>query len=356
MGIISLPVSVEGVKPKLDTFHSFLRLPTEIRRMIWGLAARDFQRGAHFLTALGIPEENKELEATAIFDYGSVFGCSLAAPKAKDIPNSVHHWTDGNPSAYIQDAGMWTACWESRAIMKQRYEKLGDGVVKPSDWFTHPFSGSRFTHKKEEWKFKICPSQDLFCIQPLNTQPPWCMMPFFELPKSLHSGSWGQFANVGLEYDPAWMNASGPVDQSLYKEDSLRGCCIRMLWAVAERCGPDGFKFWLIDRNIRKRDRPCKVYMPDYDSDNETEETEETKPEPMIFQGNDRRYVEVRDLSECEYDVLGQNTVFHFLHWLQIDVGFNIQWIVSKRRDQTDTTSSANGLSDLVKVLCEERM
>ncbi|KAH6609940.1 hypothetical protein Trco_003286 [Trichoderma cornu-damae] len=167
-------------------------------------------------------------------------------------------------------------------------------------------------------------------------------MPFYELPDSLHPWSSNALMNVALEYDTAWMEKSGPVNPLMYQENSTRGCFIRTLWAVAGNRQPPGGKFWLIDRTIQKRDRPFMAYIPSSDSDDEIEQVER---KTTVFHGYNRRYVEIRDLT------------FHFLHWLQIEVGFNTRWIMNQRGSkQNNTAPPVNGLSDLVNVLCEERM
>lgn len=351
----TMPMSAkEGTKAKLDTFHPFVRFPVEIRCMIWGLSARDFQRGAHFFaTSERTSESLKEscpTQATSIFDFHGDSGFDLTAPKAQDDADSVQDWVQGNPSAYVKDVGLWTTSWESRYIMTQRYQRLSKDVNIPS-WSTDPFSSGQFTRNREEWHFKVSPSQDLFCIQPLNTEAPWCIMPFYRLPGSL---SLTRFMNTALEYDPKWLDTSEPDGLVPYMEDSPRGCFIRTLWAVAEGKMHNGFQFWLIDRNIQKRDEPRNSYMPYAESDSDEEE----KPEPLVFQGTGRRYVEVQDLSQCNWDALRQNTAFHFLHWLQINAGFGTGWMMRHRRphEQSNPPLQFRDLDELVKVLCEEKL
>ncbi|RFU81057.1 hypothetical protein TARUN_1150 [Trichoderma arundinaceum] len=341
---------VESTKPMADTFHAFNKLPTEIQWMIWEFAARDFEKGVHFFTAAAIQEADEEVKDSNVYNADRAFGYSLAAPKPQHAPVSAQDWVDGNPSAYIRDAGLWTACYTSHMVMKERYEKLGLLVEKPNDEFP-PFAGSQFRHSNETWHFQVCPLEDLLCIQPLHTTFPWSLMPFFEVPNSVHSGAWNKFKNMGLEYDPSWKDPSGPINRNMHQENSARGCFMRTLWAVAERHMTDGFVFWLIDRTSQRRVQPCQVYMPD-DSDTELEED---LPEPRVFQGHGKRYVEVRDLSDCKYDALGQNTVFHYLHWLEFDVGFNIQYMMDHSRNPANGSRLvANHLTDLVGVLLEE--
>ncbi|KAM0246717.1 hypothetical protein ACHAQJ_010115 [Trichoderma viride] len=337
MPAMSYPAPAESNKAKLDTFHYFSQLAPELQQLIWGFAARDYKNGAHFVAAVRKIHLNKYSNTSPIHDAERDTGYALIAPTAQDAPGSVRDWVVGNPSSYIQDSGLWIACFQSRNFMKRRYMKLNN-----------LFSNGYFVHKKETWSIKVCPSEDLFCIQPLEISATW-LQPSFELPKCLHYNSWNQFKNIAMEYDPEWLKIPGSVDQLLPMEESARGCFIRTLWAFAEHDGPPGLTLWLIDRTIRKRNKPLKFYMPHYDDDDDL-----TTREPRVFHGNDRRYVEIDGLGGCEYDVLGQNTAFHFLHWLQIDAGLNTRWMMRQRT--RPNPSPPRHIDELVKVLCEEKM
>lgn len=345
--------ATEGPKDKPTTFHSFSQLPPEIKYTIWEYAARDVRRGAHFFSAAS---NWRGPTTTTFLGSDDIFGFPLAAPKALDTPDAVQDRVEGNPSSYIVDAGLWTACWDSRNVMKKRYQELGGLVKIPFGWAMAPFSSGHITHNDEYRAYQLCPTEDLFCIQLSGPTVPRCVMPTFRLSKSLRPTA---IMNVALEYDPAWIDVSGHTTLSLRGEENPRGCFIRTLCAVSARFAPAGFEFWLIDRTIRKRNKPVSIYMPSYGDDSD-EDIEEVQTKPRIFQGHGRRYVEVRDLSECEYDVLGQNTAFHFLHRLQMDAGFSVQWMLHQRvARQTGVPPppmpSINGLGDLVKILCEER-
>lgn len=370
---MSPSVSARDADATLGKFHCFGALPCELRHMIWKFAARNVQRGVHVLGAV------RNGQAT---NPDSAVGLTLVAPKVQDIPGSTWLWFDGNPSTYIQDSGLWMACPESRDIMRRQYKRLEDAITEneashkveeeneaqqnaPSaDWANNVFSNqSHFVHLGGKRYFKAFPAQDLLCLYPLETSLPFCALPFFELPDRLRNGNLNNFKNMALEYDPAWMN--GPLSattdkarerarEEMWSEDSLRGVFIRALWAIAKRNGPADLTFWLIDRTVRRREKPSNLYMPfgDDDDDDDATKTQE-KTEPKVFHGSDGQYVEVHDLRECKYNVVKSNTAFHFLHWLQIDVGFNVRWMVSRRRGQNHLPLP-QGLGDLVKILCVE--
>lgn len=376
-------ISASDASATLDKFHYFGHLPCELRIMIWKFATRSVRRGVHILGAT----QNGQ----AATGHGNSFaasprrtvGLTIVAPKAQDISGSARNWVDGNPSTYVKDFGLWRACPESHAIMRRQYERLEEAITKEgatqiveekgetqqtsssTGWANNASNTqSHFVHLGEEWLFKFFPTEDLLCLHPLETSLPFCVLPFFELPNSLHNGSLNSFNNIALEYDPTWMagsvharpeGARERARKEMWREDSLRGVFIRVLWAIAEHRGPASLTFWLIDRTIRRREKPLNAYMPFADdSDNSDDEIEtQEKAHPRVFHGNDGRYVEVGDLRECNYNVVKSNTAFHFLHWLQMEVGFNIQWIIGQRPSQ-NTLPMPHGLGDLIKILCVE--
>ncbi|KAH0522822.1 hypothetical protein TsFJ059_006611 [Trichoderma semiorbis] len=123
---------------------------------------------------------------------------------------------------------------------------------------------------------------------------------------------------------------------------------------MAEGKIPPGCQFWIIDRNIQRRDKPWVTSM-DFEDDNADEQE---KPKPLVFQGLNKRYVEVRGLEECNWDASRQNTVFHFLHWLQVKAGFNANWMMRHRGrfERNRPPLQYRDLEVMVKVLCEEEL
>ncbi|KAL7931565.1 hypothetical protein V8C35DRAFT_112261 [Trichoderma chlorosporum] len=123
---------------------------------------------------------------------------------------------------------------------------------------------------------------------------------------------------------------------------------------MAEGKMPSGFRFCIIDRTIQRRDKPRASLMSSEDSLTD----EGQKPEPLVFQGLDRRYVELRGLEECNWDAAKQNTAFHFLHWLQIKVAFGSGWMMRHRRpeDLDNPPLQYIDLDEMVTVLCEEKL
>ncbi|KAK4078340.1 uncharacterized protein Triagg1_3356 [Trichoderma aggressivum f. europaeum] len=349
---ISTKVAPEGY---LDTFLPFIQLPPELRCIIQEFAIRDCQRGAHFFSTSKRPSRSGRTTGHSHLDIEDIYGFELTAPKSQTEPNSVQDWFVGNPSAYVKDVALWTMCWESRDIIIKRYKQL-DKHMGPSSGSTEvsQFVSCQFTRNKDKCQFKVSPAQDLFCIQIHHGRDPWYITPFYRLPGSSRVT---KFTNTAIEYDTNWLKSWEPGFDEQCLENSPRGCFIRTLWAVAEGRMPAGCQFWIIDRNIQRRDKPRSTPIPSEDSEDDNADEQE-KPKPLVFQGLDRRYVEVRGLEECNWDALTQNTVFHFLHWLQMRAGFNVHWMMRHRgRFERDKPRLQHrDLDEMVKVLCEEKL
>ncbi|KAL7806665.1 hypothetical protein V8C44DRAFT_367776 [Trichoderma aethiopicum] len=316
---------------------SFSHLPCEIREMVWAPSVRDTQRAAHFFTVSARPT----MTATGP-------GFELAAPTPQDDSASTEDWIVGNPSAYIQDAMLWTTCASSRNFVSRQYHRLWHAMdPRPQ---TDPFVACGFNRNGEEWRFKVLPSQDLFCIRPLSTGASWHVYSRYLLPGR---NDRVRLTNVALEFDPAWLDDSVVEDGEVpHAADSPLGFIIRTLQAVAEGSMGADFKFWLIDRTIRKKEQTLSLSPTLEDSDDE----DARRSEPMVFHGRDKRYIHIRDQSECTWDVSKPTTAFHFLDWLQVEVGLNHRWMMAHRTGANwgKPPLPYRDLDELVMVLSEE--
>jgi hypothetical protein len=357
---MSLSVSACDAEATLGQFHLFGSLPPELRFMIWTAAARSVKRGVHFFGARPMSQGDPEI----------IDALALVAPKIRDASGSVRTWVDGKRSTYCQDFGLWMACRESRACMLRHYQRLEDAINEEEDVDTFFGGQSRFMDFGEGCISKVFPTHDLLCLQPLETHPSAGALGLFEQRDGSRHGGSNRFNNIALEYNPAWMNGLVRVEtegarerarEYMWRENSPRGVFIRTLWAMAKHAESTNTTFWLVDYSIQRREKALNVYLPfDFSSDEDKGEDDEdneahekAKPEPRVFHGMDSQFVEVQDLSECKCDGPRPNTAFHFLHGLQIDVGFGIHWMVSRRPSQ-NPTPMPHGLEDLVKVLCVE--
>lgn len=355
---MSSPVSTPDAETTLGKFHLFGELPTELRLSILETAARSAMPGIQFFGANWTGEAESE----------GPIDLELVEPRVQDISGPLRSRVDGNPSTYNQDFGLWMASYESRDFMLRHYQHLENAITEEEDPNTLFGDQSHFVVLGGDRFSKVFPKQDLLCFQPFQTSLDYGDLPFFR------EDSPYKVKNLALEYDPAWMNglvqartdgARAQARADIWREDSPRGVFIRSLWAMAERTGPANMTLWLIDSSLRRLEMPSNVFLPDSDSDSDSNKNsarnddtakdrpKKAEPEPRVFQSMGARCVEAKDLSECVYAALKPNTAFHFLHELQISVGFNIDWMISVRRNQ-DAIPLPNGLEDLVKVLCVE--
>ena len=113
-----------SVQMPAPMFHHFRRLPVELRLLIWEFAVRPRGRGVHYfsivdmrkhsdnpLRQLAVPDPADEDEVTY----------AVSAPMVPSSPGGCS-WTTRNCSVYLWDAGLWTACRESRSVLEKRFQ------------------------------------------------------------------------------------------------------------------------------------------------------------------------------------------------------------------------------------------
>ncbi|KAK3956284.1 hypothetical protein QBC32DRAFT_367031 [Pseudoneurospora amorphoporcata] len=117
--------------PPLTTFHPFPRLPWELRNEIWKFSIRPLDLpGAHVFCVEGRDLEDTEYKDCDVHcariplepqpwksdDHTDDTFLHMAVP-AKTLSSDP----TGNPSLYLVDGGLWTACKESRAAMERAF-------------------------------------------------------------------------------------------------------------------------------------------------------------------------------------------------------------------------------------------
>lgn len=238
----------------MSQFQLFAKLPKELRDMIWDAAIRDNSPAAHFFCH-GALDPNftvnpeRRVHATSGRNRRK-YRFGLSAPQSS--PNNEYSWVGGNPSAYMIDSGLWTACWESRERMKRHFqpEKATSG---PLDRQGRLLSDAPVTlpfrrDKGERQYLTIRPSEDLLCLQSAKRPALYCNLlanlPTFRRPRPDGVG-WESTIprNVAIEFDPLCFE---PQIELLF-EPSIRD----YNEAVLQLAG-----FWLINRSLRRRYKP----------------------------------------------------------------------------------------------------
>ncbi|KAI0882285.1 uncharacterized protein GGS22DRAFT_49893 [Annulohypoxylon maeteangense] len=292
----------------LTTFHLFPQLPPELRDMIWEEAIRPDVPSAHFFTAWnGFENRMYESDFQTLANY-SVAGrgrqpdmpCGLAAPRCNREQPFTPSWFDNNPSVYMEDSGLWTACWGSRRAMIRRFgnrkvsyrkETLAQRFLgQAPEYNDAPATGTMVQDGRTQY-FTVCPKTDLFCLQPFhkNGNVRW---PTLERDVAIFNIRGSPRAHIALEFDPHWTDDEELRDESFRLsipplkryEIELFGQTRTDLGSVflagTNQVGSWARALWFIDYRIS---RDPKAEPLDY--------SDGTR---MVFQGRGCKYVEVR--------------------------------------------------------------
>lgn len=260
----------DGAQPKpLGEFHYFLRLPPELRVIVWKMALHPWgaKRGVQYLSLfkstgdrksplldLAIPnrrfsEYKKKYEPFLLnIEY------RVAAPRVSAHGNHAHgpeySWLKDNRSLYAWGAGLSSACRESRWIFRE-FRRHPDGrVIKRRK--TQKTRKTQFDRDLERLENR---SRKLFCLEferediEASMTISWGVL-LRQLP--LSPGNSSPF-NIAFEFHPSWVTSlpdeREPFD--LHQEPSPRGLVARIFEAWCRRDIDSHVTVWLIDRSIR---------------------------------------------------------------------------------------------------------
>ncbi|RYP55714.1 hypothetical protein DL771_012455 [Monosporascus sp. 5C6A] len=289
-----------------STFTCFAKLPKELRDMIWIAAIRPAQPGVHFFTIFNLWVDR---DRWAIGDDAAVADpeCSdisaVAAPCCNRSEPTARSWTASNPSTYLIDGGLLTACKESREAMNKHVRAVEGGhrsdLDKNYDQSKDPDAATTasFLLDGERWFFRVKPELDLFIVQPydFNSLDDWDTF-------GHHAYIFGRChaGHIALEYDPKWASDLSSERGDFPSAEGALGCVSRATTDQASWVD----HLWLIDYRIRRR-------------------PEESLPveKRHIFYGVGCRYVEVQpydpgwDWGPYDYP----DDVFSFKHSLDED-------------------------------------
>ncbi|KAM0559987.1 hypothetical protein ACHAPJ_003941 [Fusarium lateritium] len=308
-----------------NTFHRFNDLPWELRNLIWNHALRPSSPGVHIFKlhhpGLGTSNDNTnsaESNRWGIIEFwckafrrfltprGSVLDVTVSVDLAStlrlDIPSRspfstsiaeassddpAPWWKQGNPSTYLIDSGMWTACKESRLVIGRSFNWKDWCKVrreKCSSFWSHPREKKiqiwapatiRFGNNDVKDRcYTVLPHQDLFVLQAHTMIGPYFendlswILPKFQLLRIFH---------MGIEYNPAWgveiQNAG-----SSYAEHNAIKKIMEAVYLYQH--------VWIVDYNLTRRPNASGYQDPE-------------DPEMVTaFYASDRRFVEV----ECNYE------------------------------------------------------
>ncbi|PHH92642.1 hypothetical protein CDD83_6412 [Cordyceps sp. RAO-2017] len=357
-----------------STFELFPRLPCELRLHVWKLAVRPPGRGLHRFSILNGDEEdepgNASLRRLAIGDGGTrkkprKRRHMATAPPVPETPGH-HSWTHGNRSACLWDAGLWTACRESRDVMMwhfrvQHWDAERRRLLRAGGFWTPAALADEFEDvtamavarcrdddddgDQGRLHFLVQPHRDLFWLEPRDWRRSVDWSSFFlDLPFSSPLRGYGHLSHIAVEHDPSW-NADLPKDLAeLLQEATPRGFVAR---AMAE-CATNKLSsfIWLVDRRLSRKS-PEAALAADGDEDQQDEadddaaggeeeaaeadeEDAEEEEEDGVAAGDadelitfydcDRLYVETEreDLVHPRREEEYEKTALYFLHRLGV--------------------------------------
>ncbi|KAJ3531655.1 hypothetical protein NM208_g8785 [Fusarium decemcellulare] len=267
-------------------FHRFGYLPKELRDHIWNLAIRPSCPGVHIYKLENAKNRNKNSFLLAY--YSTRY--RLAAPSCKtpaiadesgESSDKMPSWRDNNISTYLIDAGLWTACQESRWAMARNFKDV--------QW---PKLPGEYDHLRTGWSGKLnmatlayvpggnCwshffhaarPHRDLFILQHPSLLVEWEKLDE-ELVFGSLLGNYNGKLNLAFEYDSKW-------GVKIEKAKGLFGIIYNIVDAVSFLSSSVD-KIWLVDYNLRrKHDAPAEE-------------------EGVTFYASDRKFTEV----ECDWE------------------------------------------------------
>ncbi|PHH79913.1 hypothetical protein CDD80_3500 [Ophiocordyceps camponoti-rufipedis] len=308
-----------------SSFQLFPLLPCELRLEVWKMAIRPAGAGVHRISLR---------DSSSSSSSPSVSGNTLRAVPAGDKQESRRrHIAVAEPeasgsSASLWDAGLWTACSESRQVMMwhfrlQFWQDAGRNLLRAGGYWSPAAVADEFedmTAMAIAWNGQadryivVQPHRDLFWLEPQDwkTTVDWRTL-FVDLPFSSSLRGYGHLSHIAVEFDQSW-NVHLPKDlPALLKESSPRGFIAR---AMAECATNRLYSFiWLVDRHL-VRDAPVQEEAMEIDTEEEAEETDQ----PMTFYDCRDVYVETEreDLELSRYSTQAEyeKTAVYFLQRL----------------------------------------
>ncbi|KAK1750684.1 hypothetical protein QBC47DRAFT_393251 [Echria macrotheca] len=205
-------------------FHFFSRLPFELQDEIWKLAIRPDLPGAHFFTIYKAYSGVRMPDSLSPSRREKYLGPHIAAPRRPARGTSFSRaaesavpmsWTLNNPSSYLIDGGLWTACKESRLVIEREVQNRLLRLFPPfptAKMITYPA-----TDESDHLRYlTVFPARDLYILQPQDYHhwdwkyvgdcfPVEGVKSDHECSESCPQGlqDWKHWAyHIALEYDP----------------------------------------------------------------------------------------------------------------------------------------------------------
>ncbi|KAF4447869.1 hypothetical protein F53441_8674 [Fusarium austroafricanum] len=243
------------------SFPKFRALPREIREEIWKFATRPDEPGVHYFSISRNEQysHSKNLKNAVIPKY-EIPNIILSAPnwfiRSADHVRYVGterdpaSWRVNNPSLYLFDSGLWTACKESRMVMRKHYrlsywKEVRENTLKRSR--RAPCSHSEmmpelihFRDKESRDQYAIIyPQRDIFVLQAETLDFTWMGLENHTL--AAPSCGFGGIDNLAIEYNQRWASC----------DKEFIGLMAKRLIDIASEAFSR--RIWFVDYRIRRK-------------------------------------------------------------------------------------------------------
>ncbi|KAK0655765.1 hypothetical protein B0T16DRAFT_397661 [Cercophora newfieldiana] len=212
-----------AVNPDMATeFHFFPLLPWELRDMIWKFAIRPALPGAHIFRISTAEHRTPEQEASGGHcpQKRERFVAPQCLPRGFDSSQAAPiSWTLNNPSMYLVDGGLWTACKESLQAIDKEFQKPTrqeqvwsasevESSRKKRGRLALPDTATYAVRDNSRHRYiTVFPERDLFILQSPGIPAldcVWINLPTFRVIMREWAVTTQGGRHMALKYDPAW--------------------------------------------------------------------------------------------------------------------------------------------------------
>ncbi|KAF5988546.1 hypothetical protein FBULB1_1422 [Fusarium bulbicola] len=276
----------------LNSFHYFGRLPPELQAHIWKLSVRPAKPGVHVFSLNSGSNENlstrggNTVASPAPPSYLSApkWAFDPTSNRPRNLRDTTASWTQNNPSTYLLDSGLWSACSQSRNIIRDKLDETKFLVVRTRANHQDANDTRLDTlgaYTSQRRSIVVSPKDDLFILQLDHPDAFVWYLRDPAIPSETPAGA-PQLRNVGWQYNPIWATSVRESPWSL----SLTYLCCYIVYGV-KHGGLEAL--WLINYRIKR-----KYWVPS--------EEELNEPEPRIFESDGFRFTEVPASDDGPWD------------------------------------------------------
>ena len=317
-----------------DTFHRFPSLPQEIQDEIWTWATPDLNDDySNYVQYFSVDLSKQEPDnpdallqlsppKSGTFRKSTQRKSMGAKPETTEDPIGTElddsDWTKYNPSGYLIDYGVATACKNSRNAMERKYRKYGKGGKSPETSDKNKDTVRPTITYVDSFKayLAVSPKTNLFCFHFDPLQVLKGPIDFSSLTRpTVFDGASGA-VHMALEFDQIWQaicaenggftedllrNTRRPELESVWDKRLHRKWCTMSIFeslldlAFVPRAGESSK--WTLSLIDRQRKAPSDCRLPSYGQSNAVYDTYPSPSSPI------HQFVEVPTSYDLPYGI-----------------------------------------------------